>query len=153
MRNPDMTPFKQWLGVLERTPSIIPKSYGEAAQPVERLLEHCNEFINTCAYRADGLRDSWKTLPEFLADNGGDCEDFAIAKYFYLSAEGVADERMDIIVLPRRIDRVIHSVLRVDGWYLDIYDNALHTWEEFKSRYAVNSGMGYGINRNGWVRI
>jgi predicted transglutaminase-like cysteine proteinase len=43
-----------------------------------------------------GRNDYWATPVELLASNGGDCEDFAIAKYFTLRYLGVAPERLRI---------------------------------------------------------
>jgi len=40
--------------------------------------------------------DYWATPVEFLSTNGGDCEDFSIAKYFTLLEIGVPDERLRI---------------------------------------------------------
>lgn len=55
-----------------------------------------NNFFNRTRYKTDqehwGVEDYWATPIEFLATNGGDCEDYSIAKYFTLRALGVADE-------------------------------------------------------------
>ncbi len=40
--------------------------------------------------------DYWATPVEFIASHGGDCEDFAIAKYFTLRALGVAADQLRI---------------------------------------------------------
>ena len=61
-------------------------------------LEAVNRFFNQMLFKSDqeqwGLVDYWATPQEFLIYNGGDCEDFALAKYFTLAAVGVPVERM-----------------------------------------------------------
>lgn len=59
-----------------------------------------NSFFNRTKFVADqdhwGQVDYWATPVEFLSTNGGDCEDFSIAKYFTLLELGVPDERLRI---------------------------------------------------------
>ena len=43
-----------------------------------------------------GVPDYWATPLELIGSNGGDCEDFAIAKYFTLRELGIPDERLRI---------------------------------------------------------
>lgn len=63
-------------------------------------LERVNTFFNKLEFVSDqihwGERDYWATPIEFLASDGGDCEDFALAKYFTLKLLGVAEEKMNI---------------------------------------------------------
>ena len=40
--------------------------------------------------------DYWATPIEFLASHGGDCEDFAIAKYFTLIQLGIPEEQLTL---------------------------------------------------------
>lgn len=54
-------------------------------------LHHINAFMNQVPFKSDtehwGLNDFWAISAEFLSSNGGDCEDFAIAKpYLRFSA-------------------------------------------------------------------
>jgi predicted transglutaminase-like cysteine proteinase len=41
-----------------------------------------------------GVADYWATPAELVASNGGDCEDFVIAKYFALKESGIPAEKM-----------------------------------------------------------
>ena len=63
----------------------------------EKLYE-INRFFNELPFVDDSEHwrksDYWATPVEFLASNGGDCEDFTIAKYFSLRALGVPEEKM-----------------------------------------------------------
>lgn len=56
-------------------------------------LEAVNRFFNQLQFQTDRQHwqqdDYWATPIETLASNGGDCEDFAIAKYFTLRQLGV----------------------------------------------------------------
>jgi predicted transglutaminase-like cysteine proteinase len=63
-------------------------------------LEQANRFFNRIPFVSDithwGKEDYWATPTEFLASNGGDCEDFAIAKYFTLIGLGVAEKQLTL---------------------------------------------------------
>ncbi|MCP4043279.1 MAG: sulfate adenylyltransferase [Gammaproteobacteria bacterium] len=63
-------------------------------------LEAVNGFFNKLSFVDDdahwGIRDYWASPVEFLGTNGGDCEDFSIAKYFTLRELGVPDKRLRI---------------------------------------------------------
>ena len=66
--------------------------------PEMEKLESVNSFFNRLEYVDDlnlwGKKDYWATPQEMLRRNGGDCEDFATAKYFTLRHLDVADEKM-----------------------------------------------------------
>lgn len=66
----------------------------------ERRVELVNRFFNRIPSRTDlahwGLNDYWASPMELLVTNGGDCEDFALAKYFTLRAAGVPNERLRV---------------------------------------------------------
>jgi len=57
------------------------------------LLEEVNRVLNRIAFVDDqkhwGEVDYWATPAESVASNGGDCEDYTIAKYFLLKELGV----------------------------------------------------------------
>jgi predicted transglutaminase-like cysteine proteinase len=63
-------------------------------------LELVNNFMNQTPFVSDikhwGKEDYWATPVEFLSTNGGDCEDYSIAKYFTLRTLGVPDEKLRI---------------------------------------------------------
>jgi len=65
-----------------------------------KKLAQVNAFFNRLDFVSDdrhwGKKDYWATPLEFLASNGGDCEDFAVAKYFTLKQMGVPEERMSL---------------------------------------------------------
>jgi predicted transglutaminase-like cysteine proteinase len=57
-----------------------------------------NDFFSALPWRADAdswdREDYWATPLETLVNNGGDCEDLAIAKYFTLLAGGIDADRL-----------------------------------------------------------
>ena len=60
-----------------------------------------NDFFNQLHFLNDSelwkKKDYWATPIEFLGANGGDCEDFSIAKYFTLLELGISDEKMRMV--------------------------------------------------------
>lgn len=61
-------------------------------------LESVNNFFNRLEFVDDSIHwgkdDYWATPREMLISNGGDCEDFATAKYFTLRRLDIPDEKM-----------------------------------------------------------
>lgn len=91
-----------------------------------------NDFYNhRIGFRSDqdlyGVVDHWASPLETLARGAGDCEDFAIAKYFTLVAAGVSQRKLRMVYV-RAMDlglAVPHMVLAyyptpdADPWVLD----------------------------------
>lgn len=109
-------------------------------------ISQVNRYINRIQYVSDdeawGARDYWAGPGEFFA-TGGDCEDFAIAKYFSLRALGFPAEDMRIIVLNDSERELVHAVLVVD-WLgqevvLDNLNDRIRTWEQARNYQAVYS--------------
>jgi len=63
-------------------------------------LQKVNGFFNRVDFVSDLLlwkeQDYWATPVEFLIQNGGDCEDFSIAKYFTLKKMGVDEDKLNM---------------------------------------------------------
>lgn len=79
-------------------------------------LKKVNNFFNSrIRFASDmdvwGVQDYWATPIEFICKNAGDCEDFAIAKYFTLKAMGIADEKLRITYVKAIQLNVHHMVL------------------------------------------
>lgn len=66
----------------------------------QEKLKLVNDFFNLIPFATDlqhwGVQDYWATPVEMLASNGGDCEDYAIGKYFTLLALGFPMDRLRI---------------------------------------------------------
>lgn len=61
-------------------------------KPEQEKLKAANDIFNQLLFVSDmdhwGVEDYWATPFEMLGSGGGDCEDFAIGKYFTLLAMG-----------------------------------------------------------------
>lgn len=114
----------------------------------EAQLAAVNRQINQVNYREDsgnwGEPDYWAAPGEFFA-NGGDCEDYAIAKYYSLRTLGFTAEQLRIVVLHDLARRQPHAVLVAthDGaeLVLDNLSDAIVPWSElpgYRPTYSVN---------------
>lgn len=78
-------------------------------------LQLFNHFWNKVPYYSDqthwGIANYWATPVETLASNGGDCEDYAIAKYFSLKELGVPPESLRITYVRSLKINEAHMVL------------------------------------------
>jgi len=78
-------------------------------------LDRVNRFFNKMEFVHDlylwGVKDYWATPIEFICRNAGDCEDFAIAKYFTLKAMGVSERKLNITYVKSLHYNMHHMVL------------------------------------------
>jgi predicted transglutaminase-like cysteine proteinase len=83
--------------------------------PEEEKLKVVNDFFNQLEFVDDlkkwGVEDYWATPLEFMVVNGGDCEDFSIAKYFTLLEIGVPEENLRITYVKALQYNQAHMVL------------------------------------------
>jgi len=84
------------------------------SRSVVRQLKAVNREVNALTYVADtqnwAQADYWAT-PQEMLERGGDCEDFATAKYFALRQLGFGAADLRIAVVWDSIDREQHAVL------------------------------------------
>jgi len=90
--------------------------YQDKSPPDREKLEKVNHFFNSrIEFVSDidlwGVQDYWATPIEFLCKKAGDCEDFAIAKFFTLKAMGVAEEKLNITYVKALQYNIAHMVL------------------------------------------
>ena len=87
----------------------------DASQTDLEKLVKVNDFFNRMEFVDDsihwGEKDYWATPIEFLGTQGGDCEDFSIAKYFTLKAMGVDEEKLNLTYVKALNYNVHHMVL------------------------------------------
>ena len=78
-------------------------------------LKKVNRFFNYFRFIDDiklwGVKNYWATPIEFIGVNGGDCEDYSIAKYYTLLELGVPDEKMRITMVKAIRLNQYHMVL------------------------------------------
>lgn len=93
-------------------------------------LSKVNAFFNRMEFVDDislwGKEDYWATPVEFLARRAGDCEDFALAKYFTLVAMGISESQLSLTyVKSLRLNRhhMVLTYYRVPGSEPLVLDN------------------------------
>ena len=100
----------------------------------DQQIRLVNRYINRQRYEEDRISwqskagNQWRTLAEFL-NAGGDCEDFAVAKYFVLREFGVDADDMRIVIGKEPQRAAHHAMLAVrladEVWLLE-NDNTIH---------------------------
>jgi predicted transglutaminase-like cysteine proteinase len=122
-------------------------------KPLKEKLKKINDWGNAHPYVLDqinwGVEDFWETPHEFMSING-DCEDYAIAKYYSLRALGMGDEQMRImIVQDYNLGGIIHAILGVyDGDEIFILDNQIP--QVMPASKIFHYRPIYGINESWW---
>jgi predicted transglutaminase-like cysteine proteinase len=115
-------------------------------------LKEVNSAFNAHRYILDidnwGIEDYWETPYQFLKKNG-DCEDYAIAKYFSLKAAGVPVEDMRVVALQDLNLNLGHAVLVVYvGDTPMLLDNQIASVVPANSIHHYNPV--FSINETGW---
>jgi predicted transglutaminase-like cysteine proteinase len=87
---------------------------GEKLNDIEKL-NRVNAFFNQVTFVNDidhwGVEDYWATPMQLLASNGGDCEDFSIAKYFTLRQMGIPAKHLRLTYVKALELNQAHMVL------------------------------------------
>lgn len=82
---------------IEQWDSMIQTSKNE---PLLNQIKNVNDFFNELTYKTDLMhwkkKDYWATPFEFIGTGAGDCEDYAIAKYFSLIKLGISEDKLRI---------------------------------------------------------
>jgi predicted transglutaminase-like cysteine proteinase len=157
-------------------PAVIPAAVGDAPQPPcaderrcappawtafldslramspREQMQAVNQWANARPYVEDivnwGVADYWETPGQFLA-RGGDCEDYAIFKYFSLIRLGFSPDDLRVVVVNDTSLKAFHAVLavRADGetWLLD---SQIAEVEPLAA--AVQYAPIYSLNERGW---
>lgn len=118
-----------------------------------------NDYINRVSYVEDssnyGKSDYWATPIEFF-DRGGDCEDYAIAKYASLRALGFRADQLRIAIVQDKIKNIAHALLIVytdEGTFvLDNQDKRARMASDvnrYKPIFSINSANWWLHKENG----
>jgi predicted transglutaminase-like cysteine proteinase len=88
----------------------------EAGKPVDQQMREVNDFFNRSLEFTDdrtlwNADDYWATPVEALRVGGGDCEDFAIAKYMSLRHLGIPSDKLRITYVKALKLNQAHMVL------------------------------------------
>lgn len=98
--------LKQWRSIIVAATPLSP----------HEKIRAVNDFFNRWPYKQDrelyGVPEYWATPKEFMS-RSGDCEDYAIAKYFALRSLGFTEDSLRVVVLRDRIRGIGHAVLAV----------------------------------------
>lgn len=89
---------------------------GQQGQPEREQLNAVNRFFNQQLTFQDDMRiwrqtDYWATPVESLVKGAGDCEDYALAKYFSLRHLGIPSEKLRITYVKALTQNQAHMVL------------------------------------------
>jgi len=155
----------------EKILSFIEEKYGPAARfraenwdDLMRLdrsisekekLQRVNDFFNKSRFVSDiehwKKKDYWATPLEFLSTNGGDCEDFALAKYFTLRELGVSDKKLRLTYVKAIRLNQAHMVLSYyktpasEPLLLDNLDKEIRRASKRRDLVPVYSFNGNGL--------
>ena len=111
-----VTSAKKTYNISQKELNAINSKYGEKAtrrvelwdktiqnaksKDILNKLKDVNDFWNKIKYRRDSIHwkqeDYWAAPFEFLGSGAGDCEDYAIAKYFSLRKLGIPENKLRI---------------------------------------------------------
>lgn len=164
-RSTDLKAFTKWSGVFERFTADMKteksmefvqkwhdKFGGLEGLSMMEKIERVNKIVNAERYIIDqknwGKSDYWATPAEFF-ERGGDCEDFAIAKYVALHSLGISEDRLRLAVVHDNEKNIPHAVLVV---YTDtkplILDNQIK--EVMDGGNLERYRPIFSINRSAW---
>ncbi|MBE7638116.1 hypothetical protein GUA87_14760 [Sneathiella sp. P13V-1] len=136
--------FKKWNELIEELKD----------KPKKFQLGKVNSYMNLYRYMLDpinwGVKDYWEIPKEFFA-KFGDCEDYAIVKYFTLRALGWEADDLQIVVLQDLNLRIAHAILTVnlDGKKM-VLDNQISLVVDAKR--IRHYRPIYSVNEKGWWR-
>lgn len=164
-RSTDLSAFTKWISMFDRFQSevdqpsnkpIIRKWRAEMSvlrgRSLVDMVVGVNDLMNRVPYINDNHNwnksDFWETPIEFLS-RGGDCEDFAIAKYASLRALGVPESLLRITIVKDMQKNIPHAVLIVytsEGPM--VLDNQIKT--VVHANTVLHYKPIFSINRSAW---
>ena len=104
--------------VAEQAQALVQQIERSGSHEELQRLKEINDFFNRrLAFRDDavtwGVADYWASPLESLEKRAGDCEDYAIAKYFSLAAAGVPSLKLRMVYVRARLQgqSLAHMVL------------------------------------------
>ena len=163
----NLQPFTKWKGVLERFAEQLPGSLKEKTtrdwlaflresrdQDSADQIDAVNRYMNKVPFISDqdnyDVSDYWATPMEFM-QRGGDCEDYAIAKYVSLRALGFKEEQLRVAIVYDTQLQMPHAVLIVyqndEALVLDNQAKEVKSADNIKQYFPI-----YSINQYAWWR-
>lgn len=164
-KSTNLKAFTKWTGMFERFDKALDETASKKiikalqielndyrSSSVYDMANDVNDMMNRKRYVLDqnnwGQSDYWATPIEFMA-RGGDCEDFAIAKYAALRALGVPENRLRVAIVQDEEKNIPHAILIV---YTErgpmVLDNQIKKMRS-ANRIAHYKPI-FSINRTAW---
>lgn len=165
-KSDDINAFTKWTNAIERfdrqmdDPNMNTANVTLWQQELNKIenksakeqVKAVNDLINKYRYIEDkdnyAKSDYWATPIEFFA-NGGDCEDFAIAKYASLKALGFSPDQMRIAIVKDTVKNIHHAILVVsvgsETFVLDNQNKKVETVTRVTRYQPI-----FSINSNSW---
>lgn len=164
-RSTNIKAFTKWSDMFKRFDKALSKQSSQniiqalkielseyKSSSIYEMAKKVDAMMNKKKYIVDsknwGKSDYWATPIEFMT-RGGDCEDFAIAKYTALRALGVPENRMRIAIVQDLKKNMAHAILVV---YSErgavILDNQSKTMKTAQS--VTHYKPIFSINRDAW---
>ncbi|WOT04885.1 transglutaminase-like cysteine peptidase [Shewanella youngdeokensis] len=97
--------IRAWFKVLDEARAL------QDSEKIQRVNHFFNLFHFVDDIKLWGTKNYWASPMEFIGVSGGDCEDFAIAKYFTLLQLGVAEDKLRITMVKATSVNQYHMVL------------------------------------------
>lgn len=130
-------------------------------EPAAAKIKEVNDFFGTFLFVSDAdhfnQKDFWQTPVELLQCGAGDCEDFAIAKYFALIEAGIDREQLRIGYVQATgfgLSNAAHMILL---YYPDkgtdplVLDNLIEDIKPLSARKDLT--LVYSFNNSGiWIK-
>lgn len=144
----DTSEFTKWTQAVYKTDMDSLPSTGYCRY-CDRTTE-VNDYVNThVKYTTDWDNnhkyDYWASANETLDSGKGDCEDYAIAKYFLLRKDGYEASRLKITVVMDTLNMEMHTVLIVDD--TRVLDNRKVNPKAYTPAYAINEDNWWRITQ------
>jgi len=163
-RSNDISAFKKWSSLINLFEGKLnsTKSDTEGVMQwraeINRLkglsrreqIEGVNNFLNQIPYVDDrkeyGEVGYWHATPERFLDSGGDCKDYALAKYASLHALGFSVDEVRVAIVQDKEKDIPHAILIVysndGGLVLDNQDKHIERIEavnRYQPIFSINS--------------
>ncbi len=137
----------------ERMPADVAARWSALRQKLRgasdmEKIKGVNAFFNQWPYKSDmvvwGIEDYWETPSEFIR-RSGDCEDYAITKYYALRSLGMPASQLRVIAVKDSIRNIGHAVVVVyvdgDAYILDNLTNLILSHKRltnYAPQFSVN---------------
>jgi predicted transglutaminase-like cysteine proteinase len=167
IRSDDISSFGKWTAMFARFAAPLHSSAAEGpgidawraeiqslkGLPAREQLRRINDFLNNIPYVDDrqvyGEAGYWGASPERFFKGGGDCKDYAIAKYVSLRALGFSSEQLRIAVVRDKMKNIPHAILivseKADVFVLDNQDRKIEFVSDVHRYQPI-----FSINGTSW---